>query len=91
MAAKSTDRRERERSSRTKVRRGRAHGAVSVWKVSWTDRDGKRHRTYYATLQEAVAAASSKSGSITRQWACPGCEPDVVRDMTIRSSGPSRS
>lgn len=91
MVPKSPNRREREKSSRRKVRRGRAHDAVSVWKVSWTDRDGKRHRTYRATLQDAVAAASNKSGSVSRQWAYPVCDPEVVRDVTIRSRRPSRS
>lgn len=67
MAPRPPDRRGREKSSRRKVRRGRAHGAASVWKVGWTDRDGKRHRTYHTTLEEAVAFASSKSGYVSRQ------------------------
>lgn len=67
MVPKLPNRRECESSSRRKVRRGGAHSTASAWKVSWTDRDGKRHRTYHATLQEAVAAASSKSGYVSRQ------------------------
>lgn len=67
MAPKPPNRLKREKSSRREVRRGRAHNAVSAWKVSWTDRDGKRHRTYRATLQEAVAFASNKSGYVSRQ------------------------
>ena len=67
MAARSPNRRKREKSSQRKVRRGHAHNAVSAWKVSWTDRDGKTHTTYHATLQEAVAFASNKSGYVSRQ------------------------
>lgn len=54
MAGKPSNRRKREKSSWPKVRRGRAYNTASAWKVSWTDRNGKAHRTYHATLQEAV-------------------------------------
>jgi len=67
MAARSPNRRKRERSSGPKVRRGRTRDNTSAWKVSWTDRDGKTHTTYHATLQEAVAFASNKSGYVSRQ------------------------
>jgi hypothetical protein len=67
VAAKASNSRNRGRSSQPKVRRGRAHDAVSAWRVSWTDRDGKRHRTFHTTLQEAVAFASNKSGSVSSQ------------------------
>ena len=66
MAARSPNRRKPKRS-RPKVRRGRAHNPASTWKVSWTDRDGKTHRTYHATLQEAVTFASNKSGYVSRR------------------------
>lgn len=66
MPAKSPKLRKPKRPSRPKVGRVRAHDTVSAWKVSWTDRDGKTHRTYPKTLEGAVAFASSKSGYISR-------------------------
>lgn len=68
MAPRPPNRRKREKSSRREVRRGRAHAAASAWTVSWTARDGKTHSTYHATLEEAVAFASNKSGYVSRQW-----------------------
>ncbi len=67
MVPKPPNRRKRERSSRRKVRRGQARDAASAWIVSWTDRYGKKHSTYHATLLEAVAFASNKSGYVSRQ------------------------
>ncbi len=83
MAPKPPNRREREKFPRSKVRRGCAHNAISVWKVSWTDREGKRHRTYHATLQEAVAAASSKSGSVSEHWGVPSVRTVVGKQNTL--------
>lgn len=67
MATRPPKQRKRKQVSRSKVRRRRAHALGSDWKVSWTDRNGKTHRMYHATLGEAVAFASNKSGYVSRR------------------------
>lgn len=67
MALKPPNPRKRDKHSRKKARRDRARNATSAWEVSWTDRNGKTHSTQHATLQEAVAFASNKSGYVSRQ------------------------
>lgn len=69
MAGRSSKRRKRkpERSSPPATRRrGEAQNVIPAWQVSWTDRNGKTHTTYHATLHEAVTFASNKSGYVSK-------------------------